>query len=393
MDRNTPVTHCVTQQFQVSYSYPVLFTTGAFDTENPTLAKLLRDSNCANSRIFPVIDANVSERHPDWWQCLTQYLSGHQVGELLPPLSFPGGEVAKQSTAPIKQFYQIVADQCIDRHSVVLAIGGGAMLDAVGFAAATAHRGIRLIRMPTTVLAQNDAGVGVKNGINFTGRKNFIGTFSPPMAVLNDYHFLDTLNHRDQCAGIAEAVKVALIRDKTFFDDLLLQRFSLACFEPKPMQSMIRRCAELHLQHIATSGDPFENGSARPLDFGHWAAHKIEELSQYRLRHGEAVAMGIALDSIYSQRVGMLDDDELQNILLLLNDLCFQLNDKVLLNLNVEKALGEFREHLGGNLSITLLQGIGKAIEVNYIDSELMQESVETLLQLETNNERNRSIA
>jgi len=230
MGKNIPVAQCVTQQFEVSYSYPVLFTSGAFNVANPTLADLLRNLNCSNSRIFPIIDANVSKQHPDWWQCLTYYLAEYQVGELLPPLSFSGGETSKQSSHQVEQFYQAVANQGIDRHSVVLAIGGGAMLDTVGYAAATAHRGIRLIRMPTTVLAQNDAGVGVKNGINFLNRKNFLGTFSPPTAVLNDYSFLNTLLPRDQRAGIAEAVKVALIRDEAFFNELLTQRHQLARF-------------------------------------------------------------------------------------------------------------------------------------------------------------------
>ncbi len=393
MGNNSPIAHEVMQQFQVSYSYPVIFTCDVFDATNPTLANLLRDSNCTSSRIFPVIDTNVSERHPNWWQHLTHYLAHHQVGKLLPPLSFPGGEAAKQSTEQIEQFYQIVADQCIDRHSVVLAIGGGAMLDAVGYAAATAHRGLRMIRMPTTVLAQNDAGVGVKNGINFRGRKNFVGTFAPPMAVLNDFRFLDTLLARDQRAGIAEAAKVALIRDKVFFNKLLSQRCQLARFESEPMQYMIRRCAELHLQHIASSGDPFENGSARPLDFGHWAAHKMEELSQHQLRHGEAVAIGIALDALYSQRSGMLDQSDLQNIFALLTDLGFRLNDKILASLNVEQALQEFREHLGGDLCITLLRGIGNAVEVNHIDINLMQECVDSLSNQDLKIGESRSIA
>lgn len=380
MSNDSPMAHTVRQQFQVSFSYPVVFTSNAFSKANPSLAELLRSINCSNCRIFPVIDAEVSGQHPEWWQHLTDYLAHYQVGTLLAPLSFPGGEVAKQSIDKINQFYQIVADQCIDRHSVVLAIGGGAMLDAVGYAAATAHRGIRLIRMPTTVLAQNDAGVGVKNGINFSGRKNFVGTFAPPVAVLNDYSFLDTLEIRDKRAGIAEAVKVALIRDRDFFSALLENRHQLSQFETEAMRYMIRRCAELHLQHIADSGDPFEYGSARPLDFGHWAAHKLEELSQHRLRHGEAVAIGIALDSLYSQRAGLLGMNALTSILTLLTDLGFELNDSVLAELNVKKALQEFREHLGGELCITLLTAIGQGVEVNHIDGPLMQRCVNRLL-------------
>ncbi len=372
MDNHTHL-YRVKQEFQVTYSYPVLFTSHAFDQANPVLSQVLRDSGCIDSRIFPVIDENVEKHHPGWWRNLSNYLGHYGAGELLPPLSIPGGEAAKQSGELIEQIYQIVADRRIDRHSIILAIGGGAVLDAVGFAAATAHRGIRLIRMPTTVLAQNDAGIGVKNGINFQGRKNFVGSFAPPMAVINDNSFLESLLPRDKRSGMAEAVKVALIRDKEFFHYLQSQRKELARFEARPMQEMIRRCAEQHLQHIATSGDPFEMGSVRPLDYGHWSAHKLEELSRHGLRHGEAVAIGIALDAIYSQRSGLLGESELNSIICLLMDLGFKLDEPVLGDLDVEQALAEFREHLGGELCITLLTGTGSSVEVNQIDVPLMQ--------------------
>ena len=154
---------------------------------------------------------------------------------------------------------------------------------------------------PTTTLSQADSGVGVKNGLNAFGQKNFIGTFTPPFAVINDFNLLATLAPRDKRSGYVEAVKVACIRDANFFDELERDAGQLAAFEPAAMKQLIRRCAELHLDHIATSGDPFEAGSARPLDFGHWAAHKLEQLSDFHICHGEAVAIGIALDVIYSR--------------------------------------------------------------------------------------------
>jgi len=379
MENENPMAYCINQQFQITYKYPVTFTRNAFDKVNPTLVQLLRDLGLANSRIFPVIDENVAKHHPDSWHNLNKYCKHFDVGEVLPAYIFLGGEAAKQTDEHISEVYKKVVEHAIDRHSVVLVIGGGAVLDAVGYAAATAHRGIHLIRMPSTVLAQNDAGVGVKNGINFQGRKNFVGTFAPPVAVLNDYSLLNSLSSRDKRAGIAEAIKVALIRDRKFFNELFSQRHQLSCFEDKPMQTMISRCAELHLQHIATSGDPFEKGSSRPLDFGHWAAHKLEELSHYRLRHGEAVAIGIALDSLYSQRSGLLSESDLQKIMVLITDLGFDFADNAMSDLNVEQALEEFREHLGGNLCITLLSGIGKSIEVVKIDAELMQTCLDEL--------------
>ncbi len=379
MENKNPMANCINPQFQITYSYPVTFTHNAFDKINPTLAHLLRDLGLANSRIFPVIDENVAKHHPDSWHDLNEYCHHFGFGDLLPAYIFPGGEAAKQTDEHISKIYQKVVEHAIDRHSVILVIGGGAVLDAVGYSAATAHRGIHLIRMPSTVLAQNDAGVGVKNGINFQGRKNFVGTFVPPVAVLNDYSLIKSLCVRDKRAGIAEAVKIALIRDQKFFNELFSQREQLSCFEDKPMKAMIFRCAELHLQHIANSGDPLEKGSSRPLDFGHWVTHKLEELSHYRLRHGEAVAIGIALDSLYSQRSGLLSESDLRRIMILITALGFDFADSAMLDLNVQQALEEFREHLGGNLCITLLSGIGQSIEVVQIDADLMQACLDEL--------------
>jgi 3-dehydroquinate synthase len=241
----------------------------------------------------------------------------------------------------------------------------------VGYVAATTHRGIRLIRVPTTVLAQNDSGVGVKNGINAFGVKNFVGTFAPPFAVLNDSDFLATLNRRDRIAGMAEAVKVALIRDASFYHWLEAHADELAQFELQAVSLLICRCAELHMRQISTGGDPFETGSARPLDYGHWAAHKLEMLSHHELRHGEAVAVGIALDARYSVAKGMLADGEDTRICRLLERLGFPLWHPALETRAADGrpallgGLTEFREHLGGELTITLLAGIGRGEEVH----------------------------
>ena len=265
--------------------------------------------------------------------------------------------------------------------------GGGALLDMVGLAASTAHRGIRHIRIPTTTLSQADSGVGVKNGINAFGKKNFIGSFTPPFAVVNDPHFLATLSERDKRCGYSEAVKVSLIRDEAFFVELEELASKLATFDPSAMERLVYRCAELHMNHIASSGDPFEFGSARPLDFGHWAAHKLEQLSEYKIRHGEAVAIGLALDVIYSRRVGMLEQKAVDRILKLLTTMGFDLFAKELLyedgegQLLVVEGLEEFREHLGGELTITLLEGIGKGVEVHEMS---IPNVIEAIRELET---------
>ena len=273
----------------------------------------------------------------------------------------------------------------LDRHSYLIAVGGGALLDVAGFAAATAHRGVRHVRIPTTTLSQADSGVGVKNGINAFGKKNFIGTFAPPFAVINDFSLLSTLEPAAKRAGYVEAVKVACIRDAKFFHELEHDAEKLILFEPTAMKHLIRRCAELHLDHIAAGGDPFEMGSARPLDFGHWAAHKLEQLSHFQISHGDAVAIGIALDVIYSRAAGLLAASACERILQLLEQLGFKLFADELLNtdhadqLTILSGLEEFREHLGGELTITLLNEIGSGIEVHEIDSQKIVAAIHEL--------------
>jgi 3-dehydroquinate synthase len=369
------------QQFTVSYSYPVTFTRDVFNSKNHVLIDLLKKSGKPINRALVVIDSEVARLMPGLVEDISKYGKDHSnvLEFVAPPFLVRGGEICKHEPFEVEKIHSLIERHRLCRHSFIIAIGGGAVLDAAGYAAATAHRGVRLIRMPTTVLAQNDAGVGVKNGVNAFGRKNFLGTFAPPFAVINDLDFLNTLQERDLLSGIAEAVKVSLIRDRNFFDSLYADRKKLACFDPSAMENMITRCAELHLQHIAGGGDPFEFGSSRPLDFGHWNAHKMEELTGCELRHGEAVAIGIALDSIYSNIAGLLGDLDLHRILTLLDDIGFSLYHPALSWLDVKKALNDFQEHLGGELSIPLLTSIGKKIEAHQIDTALMKRSIELL--------------
>jgi len=264
----------------------------------------------------------------------------------------------------------------------VIVIGGGAVIDVAGYAASVAHRGVKLIRIPTTVLSQNDAAIGVKNGINAYSKKNFIGTFAPPYAILNDRNFLTSLRQRDWIAGVAEAIKVALIKDEFFFNTIKENAIKLKERDMDAMLKTIYRCAEMHMEHIAKGGDPFESGSSRPLDFGHWSAHKLEQMSNYSLRHGEAVAKGIALDLTYSQLVGFISVEILDEILEVMADIGFDLSIPVSGGAEMQellKGIQEFREHLGGELTITLINGIGQKIDVHEIDMELMKNAVNSL--------------
>jgi len=373
------------QRFSVPYEYPIFFTAGAFDPVNPTLARAAsRLEPDRNHRVLAVIDDGVAAVTPDLLESVTAYARAHATSVSLAgrPELVPGGEAAKVSSAVVDIVLERIRDAKIDRKSCVLVIGGGAVQDAVGYAASIAHRGVRLIRMPTTVESQCDSGVGVKTAINAFGMKNYVGTFAPPFAVINDRRFLTTLSSRDVRAGMAEAVKVALLRDPSFFEWLWRNAEDLAACEPGAIRHLIRRTAELHLEHIAHAGDPFELGAAKPLDYGHWAAHKLESLSQYELRHGEAVAIGLVIDSRYAVERGMLSEQVVARLCVLLERLGFTLWHEALATRTasgpraVIAGLEEFREHLGGALTLTMLGDVGHPIDAGNIDVAGMESAI-----------------
>ncbi len=372
------------QSFQVPFQYEVLFTKGLFDNKNTLFRDFISNFGRADfrKRILFVVDKGVADAHSDLTAEIVSYFKTYPIADLAPEiLVLPGGEICKNDPRFYEEVVRAIDEHRIDRHSFVACIGGGAFLDMSGYAAAISHRGVKFIRIPSTVLSQNDSGVGVKNGVNYLGKKNFLGTFAPAVAVFNDSTLLTTLNERDWRSGIAEAVKVALIKDLDFFEWLENNTQAMNDRNEGVMTEQIYRCADLHMKHIS-SGDPFELGSARPLDFGHWAAHKLEYLSNFEIRHGEAVAIGIALDTVYSQKVGLLTEKDCQRVLNLIKALGFAIfhpalaeNDKI----NLFKGLQEFQEHLGGELTITILEKLGKGKEVHEMDFERIKASVDYL--------------
>lgn len=378
----------IQRTINVQFEHRVFFTRGVFNASNSLLHSLLKPAGPA-AKVLVVIDEGLAAVRPALAGAVENYFAPLEADLrcVAPPFVIEGGERSKTSYFPVSEIHSQIDRHHIDRHSYLIAIGGGALLDVAGLAAATAHRGIRHVRVPTTVLAQNDSGVGVKNGINAFGKKNFIGTFAPPFAVINDFDFLETLPEREKRSGYAEAVKVALIRDAAFFAWLERHSAALARFEGGALEELIRRCAELHVNHIVSGGDPFETGSARPLDFGHWSAHKLEQLSDYRLRHGEAVAIGLALDAIYSRAAGLLGAADCERVLALLEALGFQLFANELLHLDsdnqpsVLRGLEDFREHLGGELTLTMLAGIGRGIEIHQVHPAKMRAAMAELEQ------------
>ncbi len=375
----------IEQSFKVSYEYKLHFTKDLFHLDNKLFSDIIAVYGGGKKvKLLFVVDDGVANNHPQLVHKIESYCKAYEdVLKFTDILVVKGGEQSKNDDTSVTKILSSINKKQICRHSFVVVIGGGAVIDMAGYAATIAHRGVKLIRIPTTVLSQNDSAVGVKNGINAFNKKNFVGTFSPPYAIINDSEFLKTLEQRDWIAGVSEAIKVALIKDVEFFHFLENNAIKIRQRDEETMQYLIHKCAEIHMHHIAQGGDPFESGSSRPLDFGHWAAHKMEQMTHYSLRHGEAVAKGIVLDVIYTQLIGLINKSDLNRVIDLFEKIGFDLSMPV--EAQVDELLNgieEFREHLGGELTITLLSRIGKKRDVHEIDMQLMKKAVLTLSEL-----------
>lgn len=365
--------------FSLPLVHRLRFTRDVFGADRHVLADVLEPSGDQPARVQFWLDSNMAKAHPALAERIEQFSAEYARRVTLTggPCVVPGGEGVKNDIRIVERMLAEFHAAQLDRRSYVVAIGGGAVLDAVGFAATIAHRGIRLVRLPTTTLAQADSGIGVKNGINLFRTKNWLGAFSVPWAVINDTHLLETLSDRDFRAGFSEAVKVALLKDPSLFDQLCRMAARIAARDMAVCLPIIRRAAELHLEHITRGGDPFEMREARPLDFGHWSAHRLEAMTEFALRHGEAVAIGIAIDTAYSALSLGLPRGDLSSILSCIARLGFALEHPQLDDFEpVLAGLEEFRQHLGGRLTLTMLRGIGRPVDIHEVDRAVLRQAV-----------------
>jgi 3-dehydroquinate synthase len=371
----------IKQRISAEFSYPIYFTRDIFTPENPVLKDVLGEGR---HKVLTFVDSGVAQAWSGIENIIGEWFDKHrECGCLVSPaILVPAGEQCKNDLEYLKGIARNMRTTKLDRHSFVIVVGGGAVLDAVGFIASITHRGIRHIRIPTTVLSQNDSGVGVKNGINLYGAKNYFGTFTPPYGVINDFNFLKTLKLRDWLAGISEAFKVAIIKDRSFLMDLASNAKRLYYRNEGAMEKLIMHCARIHAEHISSSGDPFEFGTARPLDFGHWSAHYLEVLTDYELRHGEAVAIGIVLDMIIARNRGLVNQDEYELVHQGLEDCGFSLWHPMLdkkdknNSLYIHNGLEEFRQHLGGELTLIMPVHLGDSCQIKSISYEEIKKAV-----------------
>ena len=364
--------------FEIPQVHRLRFTQDCFGVDADVLLNVMQPGHGNQARVQVWVDDGLADADSRFTQRITEVLADcHHVALVGDVNCLPGGEAVKNDPLIVDRMLESFNRYNLDRRSYVLVVGGGAVLDTVGYAAAIAHRGIRLVRVPTTTLAQADSGVGVKNAVNWFNKKNWKGTFATPWAVINDARLLEGLSDRDFRCGFSEAVKVSLLKDLQFFNYLSLNAEAIASRDAGVANTAIRQSVLLHLYHITRGGDPFELLQARPLDFGHWSAHKAEAITNYQLRHGEAVSIGVAVDVAYSTLKLGLPSVVLDQTLELFDNLQLPIWHDALDEEAIFDGLEEFRQHLGGELTITMLQHIGHPIDVHEIDQTAMRDAMQ----------------
>ncbi len=287
-----------------SRSYEVLVQRGLLRSAAGALRELIP----AQSRLFVITSARIRKY---WGQTL--HKSFGRDGRTLEILEMPDGERAKKLTQVEKLAAKLVK-RGAERRSVILALGGGVVGDVGGFLASVFMRGVAVVQIPTTLLAQVDSAIGGKTGVNLAAGKNLIGTFHQPVAVLVDPDVLATLPEREYRSGLFEAMKYGVIRNPAIFELMESQREALLCRDGVLLEKLIAEC--IRVKADVVSADERESGERRILNFGHTIGHALEAETGYRkLLHGEAVAWGMVAAALIGYALDVTDSLTAQRII------------------------------------------------------------------------------
>jgi 3-dehydroquinate synthase len=304
-----------------------------------------------------------------------------QTALQLPPsniLTVEGGE-GQKSIEGLVDLWNFFVERKLDRKSLIFTVGGGATSDLVGFAAATFMRGVAFIHVPTTLLAQVDASIGGKSGINFKGVKNLIGSISQPCGIIIDIDTLSTLPERELRSGFAEVVKHGLIADTNYFTEVTAQNCTL--WSPEQLVSIVFRSCEIKKQVV--EADEYEQGPRKTLNFGHSIGHAIESYTLENgphLTHGEAISVGMAGESFISYKLGKLSQADLSAIERGLENA--GLPTRLPLPISPDKLrelITKDKKNVSGRVKWTLLNAIGVAVFDVEVPEELIHEALQRI--------------
>lgn len=331
-------------------NYSVYFDSIGYET----LASLLIPSHY--SKIFILVDENTSQ------YCLPHFLNNLATEIEIEIIELEVGEIHK-NIATCTEVWGALSELGGDRKSIVLNLGGGVISDLGGFVACTFKRGIDFVNIPTTLLSMVDASIGGKNGIDLGNLKNQIGIIREPKAVLIDTQFLNTLPQNEMRSGLAEMLKHGLIFDKTYWDKFK----NLKDLNTEDLNVLIHQ--SIQIKNNIVCEDLTENGIRKSLNFGHTLGHAIESYfleneAKKNLLHGEAVAIGMILESYISKEKGLLNNAEYHEIKYIINDIFDRIDFS---KLEIEKIIDLLiydKKNEFGKVQFALLDGIGK-IKIN----------------------------
>jgi len=319
------------------------------------------------STIFILVDENTNDF------CLPKFLPNLATDIAIEIIEIEAGEEVKNITSCV-EIWSILSELGADRKSVIINLGGGVISDIGGFIASTFKRGIDFINIPTTLLGMVDASIGGKNGIDLGNLKNQIGIINVPKLLLIDPSFLETLSQKEMRSGLAEMLKHGLIYDKKYWEQfLVLSEIDFADFD-----ALIYR--SIAIKNEIVKQDPTENGIRKALNFGHTLGHAIEShflKSETPLLHGEAIAIGMILESYISKEKGLLSCDEFHQIKYTLTDI-FEKNNFSKKDIeSIQDLLIHDKKNEYGKIQFALINGIGKIIINQSVDNELIIKSFE----------------
>lgn len=343
--------------------YPIYFNENGYEALN----KFIAEENY--SSIFIIVDSNSNEI------CLPNFIPSLSTELRIEIIEFDAGEINKNIETCVG-IWNVLTELGADRKTLIINLGGGVVTDLGGFIASTFKRGIDFLHVPTTLLAMVDASVGGKNGVDLGHLKNQVGTITIPKMVLIDTSFLETLPQNEMRSGLAEMLKHGLIYDKNYWEKFLdLSEIDFADFDALIYDSIF-------IKNEIVKQDPKEDGIRKALNFGHTLGHAIESYfmeneSKKNMLHGEAIAIGMILESYISWKKGLLSAEEYLQVKTIIkgiyDEVIFDENDLI----PIQELLIHDKKNEYGNIQFALIEGIGN-IKINQsVENKLINEAFE----------------
>lgn len=291
--------------------------------------------------------------------------------------TFEAGEKSKNLNT-IEDFYEKLIKEHFDRNDVIAALGGGVTGDMAGFAAATYLRGIRVVQIPSSLVAMVDSSIGGKTGVDFRGYKNMVGSFHQPSAVYINVSMLSTLTDVQYYSGFGEVVKHGLIRDVNYLDYIKDNYNGINSRDLAVLEEIV--AGSCNIKRAVVENDPEEKGERAVLNFGHTLGHAIEKLKDFSMLHGECVSAGIAAASYISMKRGMVRQEEYNGICQVLKDLKLPVKTDGLKAEDIINISKSDKKMDAGKIKFILLNGIGNAVICNDVTDSEMRDALDTVL-------------